>query len=155
MVKSSAGLLMYRIREDNLEVFLVHPGGPYFAKKDKGAWTIPKGEPGPDEEELATAKREFEEETGIRPKGDLVELGSITQKGGKRVIAWAFKGDCDPGKIKSNTFIIEWPPRSGKKQEFPEIDRAAWFIVDKAKTRINSAQVAFIERLEQIIKRIS
>ena len=147
MAKSSAGLLMYRFVGKSCEVFLVHPGGPFFAGKDSGSWTIPKGEPDSDEDGLRTAIREFEEETGVEPKGKMIELGSVKQKGGKVVSAWAFKGDCDPQKIKSNTFTIEWPPKSGKKQEFPEIDRAAWLSLEDAREKINPAQAEFIERL--------
>src|SRR5262252_3749819 len=127
MAKLSAGLLMYRRREGGLEVFLVHPGGPFWAKKDLGAWSIPKGEYDEGEEPLAAARREFEEETGIQPEGHFVPLKTIKQPGGKTVLAWAFEGDADVAAIKSNTFSMEWPPHSGKQQDFPEVDRAGWF----------------------------
>ena len=122
MPKLSAGLLMFRRRENAVEVFLVHPGGPYWSKKDAGAWTIPKGEYEEPEDPLEAAKREFEEETGIAPRGDFLPLGQIRQAGGKLVTAWAFEADCDASAIRSNTFSLEWPPRSGKMREFPEVD---------------------------------
>src|SRR5271168_4872722 len=123
MPRQSAGLLMYRVRDGKLQVFLAHPGGPHFTHKDDGCWTIPKGEPEPDEDLLDAAKREFQEETGILPTGPFIRLTPVKQKGGKIVHAWAFKGDWD-GEIVSNTFSMEWPPKSGRKAEFPEIDRA-------------------------------
>jgi len=153
MAKVSAGLLMYRLRGGRVEVLLVHPGGPIWAKKDAGAWSIPKGEVSPGDDEFSTAQREFEEETGIPPQGDFVPLGTITLKSGKAVRAWAFEGDCDPASIKSNTFVMEWPPRSGKKQEYPEVDRAEFFAIEEAKRRINPAQVALLAALEQILSR--
>src|SRR5207249_10192 len=129
-VKVSAGLLMFRVREGRLEVFLAHPGGPFFAKKDDGHWSIPKGETGPGEEPVAAAVREFKEETGIQPAGELIELGSVKQRGGKIVHAWAFAGDWDETRpFRSNTFEIEWPPMSGQRQSFPEIDRVAFFSI--------------------------
>jgi predicted NUDIX family NTP pyrophosphohydrolase len=129
-------------------VLLVHPGGPFWAKKDAGAWSIPKGEYVDGEEDpLACARREFEEELGTPPPDDLVPLGEVRQKSGKRVTAWAAAGDLDPTGIVSNTFTIEWPPRSGRMREFPEIDRAAWFALDEAREKINSAQAAFLDRL--------
>src|SRR5687767_12795235 len=127
MPKLSAGLLMFRRRQGVIEVFLVHPGGPFWAKKDLGAWTLPKGEYTESEDPLDAAKREFEEETGIQPNGEFIPLGQIRQTGGKIASAWAFEGDCDPSKIRSNLFSMEWPPRSGRMQEFPEIDRGEWF----------------------------
>jgi predicted NUDIX family NTP pyrophosphohydrolase len=142
---------MYRERGGLLEVLLVHPGGPFWAKKDLGAWSLPKGEVGPGEDGLATARREFEEETGIRPSGEIISLGRVTQKGGKTVEAWAFQGDCDPRTFRSNTFAMEWPPRSGKRREFPEVDRAEFFAIEAAKRQINPAQVALLEKLEQIV----
>jgi predicted NUDIX family NTP pyrophosphohydrolase len=124
----SAGLLMFRRRENRFEVLLVHPGGPFFARKDDGVWTIPKGEAAGEEDLLTRAQIEFEEELGFQPRGDWIELGSIKQKGGKTVHAWAFEGDLpDSFKLKSNVFEMEWPPRSGKLQKFPEIDRAEFF----------------------------
>ncbi len=147
MPRLSAGLLMYRVRNGRIEVLLAHPGGPYFAIKDDGAWTIPKGEPDGNEDLLITAQREFEEETGIRPSGTFVPLKPIQQKGGKVVHAWAFQGGCDPANIKSNTFVIEWPPKSGKQQEFPEIDRADWFDLTTARKKIKAGQEGLIEEL--------
>jgi predicted NUDIX family NTP pyrophosphohydrolase len=145
MPKTSAGLLMYRLREGELEFLLVHPGGPFFKNKDTGFWSIPKGETEPDEDPLAAAKREFEEELGFPAQGTFVELTPVQQKGGKLVVAWAFAGDCDPAQIRSNTFTIEWPPNSGKQQEFPEIDRAAFFKLAAAKEKINAAQAALLD----------
>lgn len=152
VAKISAGLLMYRVCQGRLQVFLGHPGGPYFKKKDKGAWTIPKGEIEPDEEILVAACREFQEETGIAATEPFIELTPIKQKGGKVIHAWAFAGDCDPTKIVSNTFLMEWPPRSGKKVEFPEIDRAKFFDLTQAKEKINPAQIALIDQLETILR---
>jgi predicted NUDIX family NTP pyrophosphohydrolase len=153
MAKVSAGLLMYRMRGGERELLLVHPGGPLWAKKDTGAWSIPKGEVAAGEDALSTAQREFEEETGIRPQGQFLSLGTVTQKGGKAVQAWAFEGDCDPASIRSNTFLMEWPPRSGKQQEFPEVDRAAFFGLEEAKTKINPAQVALLVELERVLSK--
>jgi predicted NUDIX family NTP pyrophosphohydrolase len=147
MAKQSAGILLYRIVDGQLQVFLVHPGGPFFKNKDDGSWSIPKGEFADDENSLDAAKREFLEETGQSINGNFIELTAIRQKGGKTVHAWAVEGDIDHKTIASNTFEIEWPPRSGKKQMFPEIDRAGWFDVETAKMKINSAQAAFIDHL--------
>src|SRR6266540_1577840 len=127
MPKHSAGLLMYRKRTGVLEVFLVHPGGPFFTKKDNEVWGIPKGEMDEGEDALAAARREFAEETGFKAEGAFFPLMPVTQKGGKIVQAWAMEGDCDPEMIKSNTFTLEWPPRSGQHQEFTEVDRSGWF----------------------------
>jgi len=139
---------MFR-RNRRLELFLVHPGGPFFRKEDEGAWTIPKGEVQPDEDPLVTARREFTEETGLHvPDAGFIALGEIRQRGGKRVTAWAFEGDCDPGAISSNTFEMEWPPRSGRHQKFPEVDRADFFPPEVARTKLNPAQVDFVDRLE-------
>jgi predicted NUDIX family NTP pyrophosphohydrolase len=138
---------MFRRRESGPEVLLVHPGGPFWAKKDLGAWTIPKGELEDGEDELATAQREFEEETGIRPTGPFHPLGSVKQKSGKVVHAWAFEGDCAPDTIRSNTFKMEWPARSGMWREYPEVDQAQWFALPEARRRINPAQVALLEAL--------
>jgi predicted NUDIX family NTP pyrophosphohydrolase len=146
--KRSAGLLMYRKHKDEVEVFLVHPGGPFWAKKDRGAWTIPKGEYEADEEPHAAARREFKEETGFGVTGIFVELGSIRQKSGKIVVAWAVEGDCDPAQLTSNTCEIEWPPRSGKRLEIPEIDRGSWFSVNDARTYIRPEQIPFLEALD-------
>jgi len=146
MAKCSAGILMYRRTSQGLEVLLVHPGGPFWGKKDKGAWSIPKGEYD-EEEPLACAIREFEEELGERPEGDFLELGEVRQAGGKVVAGFAVEGDFDPAKLVSNTFEMEWPPKSGKLQSFPEIDRAQWFTADEARVRINAAQAVLIDRL--------
>jgi predicted NUDIX family NTP pyrophosphohydrolase len=147
MAKQSAGLLMYRVREDVLEVLLVHPGGPFWRNKDEGAWSIPKGEFGDEESALDAALREFEEETGLRPEGPFMALTPVKQKSGKVVHAWAFEGDCDPGRIRSNTFAMEWPRGSGRLQEFPEIDRAAFFSLDEARAKINPGQARLIDEL--------
>jgi len=149
MPKVSAGLLLYRIRDGRLEVLLVHPGGPFWAKKDLGSWTIPKGEVLPGEDPLRAASREFEEELGFLPQGKLVPLGVVSQKGGKNVHAWAFEGDCNLAALKSNTFMIEWPPHSGRMQEFAEVDRAEFFGMEEAKSKINPAQVKLLLALEQ------
>lgn len=142
---------MFRRKRGRLEFLLVHPGGPLFARKDEGVWSIPKGEVDPGDDEFSTAKREFEEETGIAPRGDFLPLGEIRQKSGKLVRAWAFEGDSDPALIKSNTFSMEWPPRSGKVQEFPEVDRAAFFELEEAKRKINPAQVGLLLELERLV----
>ena len=148
MPKRSAGLLAYRRTDDGVEVLLVHPGGPFWAKKDAGAWSIPKGEYEDDEDPLACALREFEEETGTRlAADDVVELGNVRQKSGKQVTAWAVAGDLDPATVRSNTFVMEWPPRSGRQAEFPEIDRAEWFGLDAAREKLVGGQVELIERL--------
>lgn len=157
MPRIAAGLLMYRLREGTLEVLLAHPGGPYFANKDDGAWTLPKGEPDPGEQHdsddhlLAVAEREFREETGLTPTGEYLPLGSIKQKGGKVVHAWAFAGDCDPSECHSNLFTMEWPPRSGRVAEFPEMDRAEWFDLATARVKLKDTQVPFLERLAEQI----
>lgn len=151
--KTSAGLLMFRMGGEGLEVLLVHPGGPYFQKKDEGAWTIPKGEAGESEDLLTRASVEFEEELGFVPLGEWIELGSVRQKGGKTVHAWAFAGDLPGGfELRSNLFEIEWPPRSGKRTQFPEVDRAAFFPVAEARLKINPAQSAFLDRLCEALK---
>jgi predicted NUDIX family NTP pyrophosphohydrolase len=147
--KRSAGLLMYRKRKYKLEVLLVHPGGPLWEKKDQGAWTVPKGEYEEDEEPLAAAQREFFEETGFIASGDFIELGSVRQKSGKIVIAWAFEGDCDPAKLVSNTCEIEWPPKSKKRLEIPEVDRGRWFTLSTARQFIRLEQAPLLEILEK------
>ena len=147
MAKQSAGLLLYRRRKQSIEVFLAHPGGPFWAKKDLGAWSIPKGEYSDGEDPWSAARREFEEETGFPAPADAVGLGELKQAGGKRVKAWAAEGDCDPEKLISNTCEIEWPPRSGRKMEIPEVDRAAWFSIDEARERILKSQLPFLDRL--------
>ena len=156
--RTSAGILLYRrpdAPDSGLEVLLAHPGGPYFAKRDAGDWTIPKGEPdGGDEALTAVARREFEEETGTAIDDGLptIELGSIVQKGGKIVHAWAVEGDLDPAEARSNEFEVEWPPRSGRRERFPEIDRVAWFEPDEARRRIKPTQAPFIDRLEAALE---
>ena len=147
MAKQSAGILLYRFINNQLQVFLVHPGGPFFKNKDDGSWSIPKGEFADDENPLDAAKREFQEETGQIINGNFIELTPIQQKGGKTVRAWAIEGDIDHKTIVSNAFEIEWPPRSGKKQTFPEIDKAAWFDTGLAKIKINAAQSELINEL--------
>ena len=151
MPKRSAGLLLYRRRGDALELLLVHPGGPFWAKKDDGAWSIPKGEHDDGEAPLAVAKREFAEEVGAPPDGDVIDLGEITQPGRKIVRAFAAEGDFDVTHLKSNTFEIEWPPKSGRKRSFPEVDRAGWFAVDEAKRKILTGQRPFIERVVEVV----
>ena len=138
---------MYRRPTGSLELFLVHPGGPLWANKDEAAWSIPKGLAEDGEDALATARREFQEETGFVPDGRFVELGEFKQPGGKIVHAWSVEGDCDPSTLKSNLFSMEWPPRSGKEREFPEVDRAEWFAPEQARLKINPAQAAFLDRL--------
>ena len=148
MAKQSAGLLIYRVRQGAVEVFLVHPGGPFWARKDAGAWSIPKGEIGPGEDPLSAAKREFEEETGFQATGPFTPLSSLKQPGGKLVHAWAAPGEFPAADIKSNLFTLEWPPRSGKQQEFPEVDRAEWFSLDEAREKILKGQADFLTQLE-------
>ncbi len=150
MAKSSAGILVYRGEGESLEVLLVHPGGPFWAKKDEGAWSIPKGEVEVGEESPACALRELEEELGSSlglAAEHLSELGEVRLKSGKRVQGWAAAGEFDPADLRSNTFAMEWPPRSGKEREFPEVDRAEWFSPERAREKINPAQAAFIDRL--------
>ena len=150
MTKVSAGLLMCRVSAGQLQYFLVHPGGPYFSKKKQGFWTIPKGLPDGDEELLQTAKREFFEETGIEPRPPFHELGSIRQKGGKVVHAWSFSGSWEPRDgIKCNTFSIEWPPRSGERRQFPEVDEAAWFSYSEALTAIMPEQIPLLNKAKE------
>ena len=148
--KRSAGLLMYRRGPGGqLEVFLAHPGGPFFAKKDAGAWTIPKGEIDADEDPLACARREFEEETGMQPSAaEYIELGTVRQRGGKVIEAWAFEGDFADRELRANSFELEWPPKSGRMQLFPEIDRVAFYSLDDARQKLNPAQVELIDRLQ-------
>jgi len=152
MPQKSAGILLYKIENKILKIFLVHPGGPFWAKKDDGAWSIPKGEFDDGEDPLGAAKREFEEETGIKISGEFLELNPIKQKSGKIVYAWAVEGDVDVSKIKSNEFEIEWPPKSGKMKSFPEIDKAAWFNSNEARKKIIEAQSSLIRELETMIK---
>ncbi len=148
----SAGLLMYRHRQGVLEVFLVHPGGPFWTGKDAGAWSIPKGEFTPAEDPQAAARREFTEETGLTVAGEFLPLTPLKQPSGKIIHAWAFMGDCDPGAIRSNTFSLEWPPRSGRRQDFTEVDRAAWFSLAAAREKIIRGQVPFLEELRRLLE---
>lgn len=147
MVKRSAGLLMFRRGTKDLEVFLVHPGGPFWANKDAGAWMIPKGEYTDDEEPLDAAQREFREETGFEPGREFIELGIVRQTGGKLVNAWAFEGDCDPAKLVSNSCMVEWPPRSKRMVSVPEVDRGAWFTIAAARMAILKSQAPFLDAL--------
>ncbi|UKJ06695.1 NUDIX domain-containing protein [Solitalea lacus] len=147
MLKQSAGILMYRINGLDYEVLLVHPGGPYWSKKDTGTWSIPKGEFGESEDPFFAAKREFKEETGMTVVGEFDRFQPVKQKNGKIIHVWAVKGDIDPKQIKSNVFELEWPPKSGERQEFPEIDKASWFTLPEARQKINQRQVALIDEL--------
>ena len=153
MPKLSAGLLVYRRGDGGPEVLLVHPGGPYWARKDEGAWSIPKGEYEPDEDPVEVALREFEEETGKAPPDPAaaVSLGELRQPSGKIVSAWALEGDVDVSEVQSNTFEMEWPPRSGRTQEFPEVDRATWFGLEEARRKLLRGQLAFIDRLSELL----
>ena len=151
MVKS-AGLLLYRLSSNELEVLLIHPGGPFWAKKDLGAWSIPKGEFDDDENALDAAIREMEEESGKKVEGNFIELTPVRIKSGKTIYAWAIENEFDPADLKSNFFEIEWPPKSGIKKSFPEVDKAEWFKVDEAKVKINAGQVPLIVELERKIK---
>jgi predicted NUDIX family NTP pyrophosphohydrolase len=148
--KLSAGLLMFR-RKNSLEVLLVHPGGPFWARKDDGVWSIPKGEYEPGDDPLEAAQREFEEETGFRPNGRYIALTPLEQQSGKVVSAWAIEGDCDASAILSNTFKMEWPPKSGRFPEFPEVDRAEWFDVNTARSKMISGQVGFLEEIRRLV----
>jgi predicted NUDIX family NTP pyrophosphohydrolase len=151
MPKESAGLLLYRKTRGSLEVFLVHPGGPFWANKDDGAWSIPKGELEAGEDPLDAAKREFREETGLVAEGEFQPLEPIRQSGGKIVHSWAVQGDLESTAVKSNTFSMEWPPGSGKLRKFPEVDRAGWFKIDLAKRKTLKSQLGLLEQLEQIL----
>ena len=152
MPKTSAGLLMFRRRAGRLEVMLVHPGGPLYAQKDLGVWSIPKGLVAKDEDPVDAARREFEEETGLRPTGELWKLGEHSQPSGKLVTAWAFEGDCDPAIVVSNSFTMEWPPHSGRMQDFREVDRAAWFPLEEARRRILIGQLPLLGILERVLQ---
>ncbi|MCF3108797.1 NUDIX domain-containing protein [Niabella sp. CC-SYL272] len=151
-MKASAGILLYKKEEQDLYFFLVHPGGPFWKNKDLGAWSIPKGELLANEAPLTRARIEFEEETGQAINGTFLPLTSIKQKGGKTVMAWAVSGDIDPAVLHSNSFLLEWPPRSGRKTEIPEVDQWAWFTSEEAKRRINPAQVAFILEIIALVR---
>jgi predicted NUDIX family NTP pyrophosphohydrolase len=148
MAKTSAGLLMFRERSGRLEVLLVHPGGPFWKNKDEGAWSIPKGEVADTEDPLSAARREFEEETGFPAEGEAIALSPLKQAGGKVVHAWAVRGDLDPERIRSNSFSLEWPPKSGRTQDFPEVDRAGWFPLDLARRKLLQGQVDFLDQLQ-------
>jgi len=150
MAKTSAGLLLFRTRGGELEVLLVHPGGPFWAKKDEGAWSIPKGEINEGEDPLAAARREVQEELGAAPDGKFIPLAPVRQAGGKVVLAWAIEADIDPAAITSNTFQLEWPPRSGRQQTFPEVDRAAWFTISEARSKILRGQVPLMDALARV-----
>lgn len=152
MPKVSAGLLMYRMCQDQLQVLLVHPGGPFFKNKDEGSWSIPKGEPDMDEDLLDAAKREFHEETGLTSNAPYRQLAPVKLKSGKVVHAWAFEGDCDPGAVVSNLFTMEWPPKSGKQAQFPEVDRAGFFDLQAARRKINAGQIPLIDEIESIAR---
>ena len=147
MPKLSAGLLLFRRVNGEVEVFLVHPGGPFWAKKNEGAWSLPKGEYAEGENPFLAAKREFQEETSLSVDGDFIPLGELQQPGGKIVSAWALEKDVDPELVKSNSFSMEWPPKSGKIRQFPEVDRAGWFTVSEARAKLLNGQVSFIDRL--------
>lgn len=153
MPKLSAGLLLYRSRDGVVEVLLVHPGGPYWARRDEGAWSLPKGEHDASEDPLAVARREFREELGVEPpsEGAPAFLGELRQAGGKRVSAWAVEGDLDVADVRSNTFTIEWPPRSGTRREFPEVDRADWFGLEEASRKLVPGQAGFLDRLAELL----
>ena len=151
MGKKSSGLLLFRNVSGRLEVLLVHSGGPFWAKKDDGTWSIPKGEFDDNEDPLSAAKREFEEEAGMSPTGEFIRLEPLRQPGGKLVYAWAVNADFDPATLRSNTFSMEWPPNSGRQQEFPEIDQAAWFTSDAAKRKLLKGQVPFLEQLQKLL----
>ncbi len=153
MARTSAGLLLFRKAPSGLEVFLVHPGGPFWRGKDAGAWSIPKGEIGAGEDALAAARRELAEETGVALVAECPGVTRVREKGGKVVRAWAIEADCDAAAITSNLFSMEWPPRSGKHADFPEVDKAAWFAPAEARSRINGAQAALIDELERLIRR--
>ncbi|MGH9349862.1 MAG: NUDIX domain-containing protein [Vicinamibacterales bacterium] len=155
MTRTSAGLLLFRTVAGVIEVLLVHPGGPFWARKDQGAWSIPKGEVSGDEDPFRAALREFAEEMGEAATGDFLALEPRRQAGGKRVHAWAVRADFDPARLRSNTFSIEWPPRSGRWQDFPEIDRAAWFPLEEARVMILEGQVGFLDELESRLKQTS
>lgn len=153
MAKTSAGIALYRVREEAVELFLVHMGGPFWSKKDDGAWTFPKGEYEEGDDPLDAARREFREETGFGIDGTFVALEAVTQRGGKMIQLWAVEGDIDADAIHSNTFSMEWPPRSGKTAEFPEVDRAAWFSLGEARRKLVPGQVAFVDQLGSILGR--
>ncbi len=151
MSRQSAGLLLFRRVAADIEVLLVHPGGPYWATKDEGAWSIPKGEFDQNEDPLDAARREFTEETGFAASGEIIQLETVRQPNGKFVHAWAIQGDFDPARLQSNTFSLEWPPKSGRQEQFPEVDRAVWFSMGAAKRKILKGQVPFLKQLQNIL----
>ena len=151
MAPRSAGIVVHRRGARGIEFLLVHPGGPFWAKKDEGAWSVPKGEYEEEQDPLQVARRELEEETGMRPEGPFVPLGSVKQRGGKVVTAWGVEGDFDPRELRSNTFTMEWPPRSGRMREFSEVDRAAWVTLEEARVKLNPAQIPLLEALARKI----
>jgi len=154
-LKRSAGILLFRRAVSGIEVLLAHPGGPFWKNKDEGAWSIPKGEYGDDEDPLAAAKREFAEEIGLTPSGEFIPLGEVRQAAGKIVGVWAVEGDFDTRNLRSNTFSIPWPPKSGKLQEFPEMDRAEWFSLEIARRKILKGQAEVLERLTQYLRDVA
>ena len=151
-MKRSAGILVYKHAPDGLRVLLAHPGGPFWRRRDLGAWALPKGEFAPGEDALAAAIREFEEETGVKLAGDFLPLGELKQAGGKRVTAWAWEGEIDPAATRSNMFALEWPKKSGRQESFPEVDRAEWFDLDAAREKILASQRVFLDRLVAALK---
>jgi predicted NUDIX family NTP pyrophosphohydrolase len=151
MAKTSAGVLLFRLQDHELQIFLVHPGGPFWANKDAGSWSIPKGEYSEEEDPFEVAKREFREETGFEADGEFRELEMVRQPGGKRVRAWALQGECDADAVKSNLFSMEWPPRSGRQAQFPEVDRAGWFGIEAARQKILKGQLPFIDQLCELL----
>jgi predicted NUDIX family NTP pyrophosphohydrolase len=148
---NSAGILLYRRRSEMLEIFLVHPGGPFWAQRDEGAWSIPKGEYAPGDDPLAAAQREFNEETGFPVSGPFVPLSPVRLAGGKVISAWAASGDLDPAQIHSNCFVLEWPPKSGTMREFPEVDRGAWFPIDEARIKLIAGQRPLLDQLAELV----
>ena len=150
--KQAAGLLLFRAHAGTLEVLLVHPGGPLWARKDEGAWSIPKGEIEPNEDALSAARREVEEETGARPAGNFIALSPFRQTGGKIVHVWAIESDFDPASLTSNQFEMEWPPKSGNRRSFPEVDRAAWFTLEEARVKLLESQCDFLDRLDAMLR---
>jgi|SRR5688572_9494122 predicted NUDIX family NTP pyrophosphohydrolase len=152
MAKQSAGIILYRHRDSALEIFLVHPGGPFWKNKDSGAWSIPKGEFDEREDPLQAARREFHEETGCSVDGSFIALRPVRQAGGKIVHAWAVEGDCEAESIRSNSFTVEWPPRSGQRKEFLEVDRAGWFSLELAREKILKGQLMLLDELQRILK---
>ena len=152
MSKKSAGFLLYREISGHLEVFLVHPGGPFWAKKEEGAWSVPKGEFEDNEDPFSAAQREFAEETGLSPHGEAIPLQTVRQPSGKLICAWVMKYDLDLADFRTNTFSMEWPPKSGRYQEFPEVDRAAWFTIEAARHKIVKGQMPFLDQLQDVLR---